>query len=347
MMDRDTWNSLSHFRTFDLVQRQFVLRHERELSSERTWEIISCFIQAHEYFSSAEAAAETVRPVLLYYGVLSISRGIILFLDGSTREATLSAKHGLRTGAWEQVLSRGIGKVLQLDVKIENGTYTELARATENRFVAPTPLEGGMFEIAGLRPPLGESSLKTINLSDVLSRVPRLRKVYGEVTQEKPRVFLGVIIGSIDAQIIRIARDPMVGLTTAEEVRAIFHVPDDIEIGGWGGDPMMFPFPNFAYRLPHNVSSTGLSGRPALEEFGDKYGSLIVPWPNGGYVSPLLRCFLASYFLGMLVRYYPSRWMAFIRNEKGDAVLPLLRETIDYVEQDYPRLALEALKSKL
>src|SRR5258708_8650704 len=102
-MDRDTWNSLSHFHTFDLVQRQFERRHERELNSERTWEIISCFIQAQEYFRSADAAAETVRPHLLYYGVLSISRGIILFLNSSAREATLSAKHGLRTGAWEQV----------------------------------------------------------------------------------------------------------------------------------------------------------------------------------------------------------------------------------------------------
>ena len=40
----------------------------------------------------------------------------------------------------------------------------------------------------------------------------------------------------------------------------------------------------------------------------------------------------------MLVRYFPSRWMALIRNEGGDGALPFLREAMDYIDQDFPRL---------
>jgi hypothetical protein len=38
------------------------------------------------------------------------------------------------------------------------------------------------------------------------------------------------------------------------------------------------------------------------------------------------------------VRYFPSRWMALIRNEGGDGALPILREAMDYIDQDFPRL---------
>jgi hypothetical protein len=102
-MNRDALSTLSHFQSFDLVQREFERWHGRELNAERTWEIVSSFVQGEEYFVSASAAAEAVRPLLLYYGVLSISRGLIIFLS-NVSEATLKASHGLGLGRGKRLL---------------------------------------------------------------------------------------------------------------------------------------------------------------------------------------------------------------------------------------------------
>src|SRR5258706_7599387 len=106
-----------------------------------------------------------------------------------------------------------------------------------------------------------------------------------------------------------------------------------------------FPSPHFVVRLPHEENGRWSSHCPKIEDADDLgfSGKLIAPWPSGGYVSPLLKCFLASFFLGILVRYYPSSWMALIRNEKGDVAIPLLRAAMHHVEEEFPRLIYAAL----
>jgi hypothetical protein len=120
-------------------------------------------------------------------------------------------------------------------------------------------------------------------------------------------------------------------------------VPADIEIGPWppGAECGL---PHFAYRVPKTDADTYPAVCPIIEAVHDnQLGQLVVPWPDGVEVSPLLKCYLVSYYLGMLVRYFPSRWMALIRRQKGDAVLPLLRSAMAHVEEDFPKLALALL----
>jgi hypothetical protein len=52
---------------------------------------------------------------------------------------------------------------------------------------------------------------------------------------------------------------------------------------------------------------------------------------------------MLSYFLGMLVRYFPSRWIALLRNEKGDVAQPILIAAVNAIETDYPILAAGSL----
>jgi hypothetical protein len=60
-------------------------------------------------------------------------------------------------------------------------------------------------------------------------------------------------------------------------------------------------------------------------------------------LSELVRSFLLGHILGMLVRYYPSRWISLLRNEKGDAALPCQKAIASAVAADFPRLVVEAL----
>ena len=90
-MDRNVWNNLSCFQTNDFIRREYKRLHGGSINAGKTKEIISCFVQGQEYFRNAAAAAETVRPLLLYYGVTSLSVGSILFLNREAREVNHTA----------------------------------------------------------------------------------------------------------------------------------------------------------------------------------------------------------------------------------------------------------------
>ena len=70
---------------------------------------------------------------------------------------------------------------------------------------------------------------------------------------------------------------------------------------------------------------------------------ILEDFPNGDRLSELLRTFLISYMIGMLVRYFPSRWIALLRNEKGDLAQPVLMASVNAVERDFPTLIADAL----
>lgn len=81
MAERRIWEELSVYESHDFVGKWYKIRHGRTLNAVRTREIASSFTQGREYFASAKGAATSVRPLLFYYGVLSLSRGLILLLD--------------------------------------------------------------------------------------------------------------------------------------------------------------------------------------------------------------------------------------------------------------------------
>ena len=104
---RRTWYALREFETRDITSRHYKARHERELGAGKAREIASNFIQAREYFRSASDADTVVRPLLQYYGVSALSRGLVLFLKVEKREASINRA---------MVLKYAIGKALYLVV---------------------------------------------------------------------------------------------------------------------------------------------------------------------------------------------------------------------------------------
>ena len=89
------WETISAFKSLDLVTRLYKGKHGGGLSAGKANEIVSHFIQGNEYFANAANAADVVRSLLPYYGVLSFSKDMILFLDPKDREIELNPSHGL------------------------------------------------------------------------------------------------------------------------------------------------------------------------------------------------------------------------------------------------------------
>ena len=49
----------------------------------------------------------------------------------------------------------------------------------------------------------------------------------------------------------------------------------------------------------------------------------------------------------MVVRYYPTQWMALIQSEKGDTWWPTINRAQHFVEVSYPELVIELIQDIL
>jgi YaaC-like protein len=103
---------------------------------EPRYEIIAPLAQGRGFFASARQSSELVRPLLLYYGVYALSRGLILFLDARMHEYSLPPLHGITVEDWQNVLkgpaSGGIDQLPDLPLKITGGTFEVLSKVTHN-----------------------------------------------------------------------------------------------------------------------------------------------------------------------------------------------------------------------
>lgn len=66
-----------------------------------------------------------------------------------------------------------------------------------------------------------------------------------------------------------------------------------------------------------------------------------VPLPGGVRLSQLGMAYVMSYAMGMLVRYYPTHWVALINGGKGDLLWPTVNRAQQYIEVAYPELVAE------
>jgi hypothetical protein len=127
----DIWHFLKEFESKDIVKRFIAKKYNFDLSSCKALEINSAFIQGREYFSSSQKADISVRPLLQYYGVVALSRGLILILDKAARENNIKPSHGLKIKNWSDISKSG--KIEDIILKSSKGTFNELIKVTNNK----------------------------------------------------------------------------------------------------------------------------------------------------------------------------------------------------------------------
>ena len=74
-MSNQEWHEISRFESYDLAKSWYQQTHQRQMNATKTRQVNAFFIQGREYFKSASSSDMSVKPLLLYYGVLSLSRG--------------------------------------------------------------------------------------------------------------------------------------------------------------------------------------------------------------------------------------------------------------------------------
>jgi hypothetical protein len=331
MVYSEAWRTLSNYESQDLIRLRYNQRFQRTLSAGSAKDCRSSITQARAYFESARDADRTVKPLLLYYGSLGLARSLVLFLRGA-REATLAASHGLSADGWQHCLSGTSPNIEGIQTSIlANGSFNEFVTATQN--ISLLTHNSSKPNLAYKHGPLTAGT--TLTLDDLLSRLPELGEHY---TRWKglPN-FCPVTLEAESAVANAYVNKSLFGLTVDRLFVERFFVP-----------PMPVTFQSDEPRIWYKVSNK-FPALPQLWDIRDQYfgkiGDLVLL--RDFALSKPSAVLALSYILGMLVRYFPSHWMALVRNEASDASLPTILAAMDFIEEQFPKMVLELFERDL
>lgn len=344
-MDRKLWEPLQRFESRDYLTRHYKKLHNRSLNMQRANEIGSCFTQGREYFFSASTASETVKPLLIYYGIASLSRGATLLKDISKREESLTPAHGLMTIDWAKILHTGISEVLNLRIQSSKGLFQEFVSAVGNGQSYSWLNKDG--RIGSFKKEFGELAFfkddSQLSLGDLLSRERELFCEYEIANDGWGNVDVGVVV-ALEAS-LRI-HFSITQQGSAEDMINLYQFPTSSKIS-------IEPHPQYSHvpqlkTLCIEIPATGEDLKryaPLAIEQGTNLGWIIRPFSNGDNIIDIHRMFMESFILGMFSRYFPSRWMSLLRSEKGDIARSVVLAAIARIEDRFPRLLHDQLPS--
>ena len=347
MMKDIHWQSLSRFESYDFVVGWYKNAHQRKPNAAKVSQINACFVQGREYFSNAASSAMSVKPLLLYYGALSLSRGVILANNPNKKEESLKKSHGLEASDWQSTLKGGIKDVLELQIRSTDGTFSELVEVCYNlktmyKFQGPTNRMGSDGHNLGDIKFVTDQSMLT--LDDLISRLLQTAGMYEEITGRPRRTFIGCIIAShppgthfafplvgIPPELKKLYDGRNVIIGSSNQIAPGFMQSDD------AGDSLIFVHQDHAtYELAKKLF-------PVSHYGSGEFMLVFLDFPNGDKMTEFFKLYLVSYCLGMLSRYFPSIWMGLLRNEKGDFAQPLLVRAVEAIESDFPENVLHQM----
>lgn len=321
------WHFLKEFESKDLVKRYYKNRYGRNINTTKSIEITSAFSQGREYFSNADNADISVRPLLQYYGVVALSRGLILLLDENSRENNITPSHGLKIINWNEVNRNGGLENIRL--RASKGTFTELIKVTKNKsyYRANSSIVNW-----GLNYDIPELDCE-IFLKEVLMCFPDLEfSVKAWLNQELLSKQMNSLITIDDKIEIRIngKNDNVIKSLFSHEIYS------NLEIKEINHESVVSfslgVFPNFSQRW-HSGFAT----------IGDAFITPLLS--NNLYLNEISKMFCVSFIFGTISRYYPSAWNNIHKGISNDSMLPFALNFMDFVKVKYPQTILDFIQS--
>ncbi|MBW4540786.1 MAG: YaaC family protein [Myxacorys chilensis ATA2-1-KO14] len=330
----DPWEVLINYESNELVRRRYKEIHNREANAAHALEISASFSQGAAYFSSAKNADRVVRPLLLYYGVLSLARGTAIFLRRGIREASLSPAHGLSTVNWGQTLAQSNSDIGDIRIRVtKDGSIHEFAEATGNQTLMR--ISKSAINQTSTHDTLVNN--QEFTLSDILSRFPELMQQYIRWRSDG-RCAIGGVEESSPAGSVIIRINKKWGTFSANHdlVKRVVEHLDVLSIQ----EAPDFWHVSIGVPLGEVASERNIPGHwdyVPSDGFGIGFSCLVGRYPGGWLGSKPVALFLLAYILGMLARYFPSQWTSLVRNYGNDAASPTLLSAMDTIERQFPQ----------
>ncbi|WNW01348.1 YaaC family protein [Tenacibaculum sp. HL-MS23] len=322
----DTWHFLREFESKDLVKRYIKKKYDFELNSTKAYEIVSAFKQGRGYFDSVKVANISVKPLLLYYGIVSLSRGLILILNKKARENNIKPSHGLKITNWSKIAESG--KLEDIIVKSSNGTFKELITATKNKSYFRAGSNGINWHAEYL---IYEGDYE-FNLKELSYSFPDLKK--------STESWLGLKIPSRKLNNLK-----------RKEISKT-----EIEVQGKELLNIIFPdnvFRNSVITEGNLISKIIYDGKfhphlcqkwaSSFDVIGAPY--VIPPFNEYIFMNDISKMFAISFIFGTISRYYPTTWNNINSGIKNDSILPFTTNLMDFLQEKYPQIIIDFIES--
>lgn len=246
-------------------------------------------------------------------------------------EEGLTGSHGLETVGWGDILSgetsNGLRNIGNLKIRTTSGLFNDFINHTDNQISLHVNSSDVDWRLDYDQPEPGDE----FTVDDLFSRIPDLQKDYSNISQVKKYAPINQMTYTDEA-----------GFSAKVSAANFSQFRKTYENLGYGvateGDLVTLTCDGeiFKNNLPmfiHTYISKIFGTIPSLH--------LTEPFPSGARYSQLCITYMVSYFLGMLVRYYPTYWMSLTQGDKGDSMWPTINRAQQLVEQSFPELAIE------
>jgi len=332
-MNSEIWQQLLSLESRDITSKWFAEIHSRELNARHAKEINSAAKQAREYFRNAANSNYSVRPLLTFYGVASLSRSLLLLLKKNGGEESLTGSHGLETTDWGSTMSGEVAKGLKnlgsLKIRTRNGLFSDFVTQTDNRISIHVNSSGVDWHVCYDVPASGIE----LTLQDLFSRIPDLQRDFGNISHSLKYAPINEMTYSGDSGFRAKVRKDQFGTFRSYYESVGYSLVDEANCVVLTADAETFRknLPLFIHSYIHKM----FGSIPTLyisEPF----------WSESRY-SQLCITYMVSYFLGMLVRYYPTHWVSLTQGDKGDEWWPTVNRAQQFVEQSFPELVVELI----
>lgn len=310
--ESDLWRELLQF-TYEANIKRYLDKKGLTADEETTSCIVGSFLQANEYYKSAQNANLQIAPLLLYYGSTNLLYGMANLLSGNIN---IIKNHGMTIKIPEEM---------------------NFIADTEIRFLSPT--DGGVHVVAramGFEPDLtGFGDWKLREFLDSIAEIsPDFAQCY---ETQAGRIAMIDVFNTPDGKVEKIyfsnaTRDSLIALlqdidgfdksylrvTTAKEFRTEREY----------------------FVLRHklsgkDISELSYSGQPYLRAGHNKNSRLIT-------IPTVLNMYIALFALASLCRYHPQRWSPFVLKDTTGEKL-LIEKFLYYARRMIPNFVLNKI----
>ena len=232
--------------------------------------------------------------------------------------------------------------MLGLQVQAKGGTFPEFVKAVGNgqsyAWRDQNNQIGHFKNSFGALSFLNDNSL--LSLGDVLSRERELASEYEIANDGWGNTDFGYVVAYQDQ--LRVIFVPRAGVDLAAAIQsygfpatATFSVQSLPSIA-----------PAQLQLVCVDIAASGEDRKTAVPlamEQDKNMGWLIRPFVNGDNMIDVHRMYVAAYILGMISRYFPSKWMSLLRSDKGDIARSVILPAVARIESAFPQLLRDQL----
>lgn len=308
---------LKQYESKEIIKRYVKKNLDYSLPSSKALEINSAFIQGREYLEASQISNISVKPLLQYYGVVSLSRALILALNTESNESNLKPSHGLRINDSKKISCTN--KIENIELISSNGTFHELIKATQNI----SALRRGVDKVnCHIKYDIPKIDIE-INFRELSLCFPDLN--------HSVHAWLDDTVTTIKVRALSSKEIELEGPFEEEKINNIFpktHFPN-LEID---------KYDNYCTARLNDFIKPNICQKweGTFNVLGDLY--VVPPFEGKFNLNDISKMFATSFIFGTLSRYHPSVWNNINKGISNDSILPFALDYMNFVYEKYPKI---------